>query len=364
MARKTTPLEKARKALNRHRFTAVVKILEPFVIDYRESFDFHYILGTACLYLGDIGGAELYYKRARRIKITDPNLINAQAVLFLRRGEVDKAVEYYLEAQEYDPTNATAQKGLDFIRKNSSPERIQAAIINNTIENLYPRCANSPLSKIALSAAVFITIFIVSYYFVFPRISTPKMQRADLTDLVLTIEDQRNSLETDLTTSKYRYILSAEQITSSYAKAQKYFQNYRDNAAQVEVNRILNSNASAAVRQKTRLLMEYFEKPGFDTITDVYTYKEVAEEPYLYLDCWVVWSGRITNAKETTYEYYCDFLVGYDSMKQMDGLVPLVLEQPVVINTTQPLTVLAKIGIQNNKIFLKGSSIYQSIKNK
>ena len=86
-------LKKAERLLAARRFPETISLLEPLVIDYRESFYFHYLLGTACLYVGDIGGAELYYKRARNLKMTDPRLINAQAVLFLRRGEVNKAVE-------------------------------------------------------------------------------------------------------------------------------------------------------------------------------------------------------------------------------------------------------------------------------
>jgi hypothetical protein len=364
MSRKKTPLEKARNAFHHGKFTEVLKLLEPFVIDYRDSFDFHYMLGTSCLYLGDIGGAELYYKRARNIKMLDVNLINAQAVLYLRRGEVNKAVEYYLEAQEYDLNNATTKKGLDFIRRNNTPERLEEAKINNDIKKLYPRCKKSSFKTLSLSAAVFIGAFLVCYYLIVPTVKNSKTERVDLSDLVLTVEDRRNSLETNLTTENFRYILTEKQLTDSYMKALNFFQNYRDNAAQVEVNRILNSNASASVRQKARLLMAYFENPGFDNLKDNYSFMQISEDPYLYLDCWVIWAGRVTNVEETTLTYRCDFLAGYDKMKQIDGIVPLVFKQPIVINTVQPLTILAKIGIQNGKLFLEGSSVYQPINKK
>ena len=113
---KTDVLTKAKRLLNARRFPEVIALLEPLLIDYRDSFSFYYTLGTACLYVGDIGGAELYYKKARNLKLTDTALINAQAVLFLRRGDVQKAVEYYLEVQEYDSGEPTAKKALDFIK--------------------------------------------------------------------------------------------------------------------------------------------------------------------------------------------------------------------------------------------------------
>lgn len=361
MAQKIDPLKKARRALNKHKFPQVIKILLPYVIDYRDSFDFYYILGTACLYVGDIGGAEAYYAKARKIKMIDVNLITAQAVLFLRRGQVNRAVEYYLEAQDYDSTNKLAKKGLDFIRYNNTPEKIHSAVLTKKIEKLYPNCTSFPIKKYLISLASFSIVFILCFFILIPKFLPSQQMRADLSDLVLTVEDRNNSLETDLSTENYRYILTKDQISQSYEKAQKYFQIYKDNAAQVEINRILNSNASASIRQKARLLMDYFETPGFDTLKDNFTYAQVAEDPYLYIDCWVEWSGRITNVEETALEYHCDFLAGYDELKEVEGIIPLVFDQPVTINTVQPLTILAKIGIQDGKLFLKGNSIFQSI---
>ena len=75
---KTDVLTKAKRLLNARRFPEVIALLEPLLIDYRDSFSFYYTLGTACLYVGDIGGAELYYKKARNLKLTDTALINAQ----------------------------------------------------------------------------------------------------------------------------------------------------------------------------------------------------------------------------------------------------------------------------------------------
>ena len=56
------------------------------------------------------------------------------------------------------------------------------------------------------------------------------------------------------------------------------------------------------------------------------------------------------------------FLVGYDTMKKMEGIVPLVLKQPVVIDTALPVSVLARIGIENGRLVLKGKSVYQPVR--
>ena len=87
-------LDTARKYLQNKKFSEVIKLLEPRVLEYRDSFQFYYILGVACLYQGDVAGSETYFRSARHIKLNDVNLILAQAVIFLKRGKIDKAVEY------------------------------------------------------------------------------------------------------------------------------------------------------------------------------------------------------------------------------------------------------------------------------
>ena len=93
----TSVLAKAEKAFRSRKFSKVISLLEPMSIEYRDSFRFYYLLGVSCMYQNDFGGAESYLNRARRIKINSAELMVAQGALFLRRGEIARAVEYYLE---------------------------------------------------------------------------------------------------------------------------------------------------------------------------------------------------------------------------------------------------------------------------
>ena len=91
-------LDTARKYLKKREFSKVIELLLPHVFEYRDSFQFYYILGIACLYQGDIGGCEDYFKSARHIKMNDVNLLLGQAVLFLKKGRIEKAIEYCVDA--------------------------------------------------------------------------------------------------------------------------------------------------------------------------------------------------------------------------------------------------------------------------
>ncbi len=356
-----TTLEKANRLLSARRFPAVVSLLEPLIMDYKESFQFFYLLGTACLYLGDIGGAELYYKTARRIKISDVDLITAQAVLFLRRGEVNKAVEYYLQAQEYNPDNSLSKKALEFIKHNSSSDVFTHLVQTGNIKRFYPRLGTNPKLLQALIISIVLVFASGVFFLLMQSPQNIEGNRADLSELVLSVDERNNSLIQDTASSVFRYILTEKELEDAYADAQEHFQSYRDNSSQVEINRILNSNASTAIRQKARLLNEYLEEPTFDSNIENYTYEQIRQDVWLYLDTWVIWSGRVTNVLETQTEYQCDFLIGYDTLQKVEGFVPLVMQQPVDIDTSLPVQVLAQVNISDGRLLLRGKSIYQPL---
>ncbi len=358
-----TPLSKARKLLSQKRFSEVIKLLEKHVFDYPSSFEYNYLLGTACLYVGDIGGAELYYKKARNIKISDVNLITGQAVVFLRRGEVSKAVEYYLDAQDYAPDNKIVKKALDAIKTSNGADYFLEMTRNGKIKQFYPKIGfNKDILYLpAIISIVFALIFTI---FIHRPETSVTEKRADLSELVLTIEEKNDSLEQDTASSVFKYILTEKELEDSYDKAIASFQKYNDNIAQIEINRILNSNASVAVKQKARLLAEYFEEPSFNTKIDEISYEDLKKDPWLYLDTWVQWSGRITNVQETENFYKCDLLLGYENLDRMEGIVPLVIQQRVSIDTVLPIRVLAQVSVEDGRVLLRAKSIYQPIEEK
>lgn len=311
------------------------------------------------MYVGDFGGASTYFDRARKIKINSPELMVAQGTLFLRRGEVNRAVEYYLEALEYEPDNKVAKKALQYIRTNSSQEAISELILSGKIKQFFPAVgihpAIAPLTIISIVVLCFGLYFSANY----KSILGLNGARADLSAFVLSFEEKANLLNTNLTTGVYKYILTTSQVTDAYNMAQTLFQQHKDNMAIVQVNKLLNSNASDTIKYKVNLLTEYFEVPTFETLTDNFTYSEVAQDPYLYVNCYVIWAGRITNVEVTPEIFKCDLLVGYENMKRIDGIVPVIFQQPVSIEDDRPLRVLGKITISDSKLLLSGMSVYQ-----
>ena len=351
--------------MRRRRFATAIGRLEAKADIYEENFEYYLTMGIACLYVGDIGASSSYFQMARRIKLTDTRLLLGQAAIFLRRGDTARALQYYLEIKENDPLNKTADAAMEFIRVHGNYDTICRWVDTGKIEQFYPPLGSNPdrLALISIAGAAFLLGSLVAFIF-FPRGKQYTGPRADLTKLELSSEEKSDAKEKALSTQSYAFVLSNKEINRRYDNALKYFQAHRDNAAQIEVNTILNSDASVAVKKKARLLMGYFEIPDFDTITDVPSLTDVAANPALYIDCWVNWGGKLSNA--VAYEdgsYVCDLLVGDDSLAKYEGTVRVHFDAAPAVELSRAVKILGKISLEDGFVCLAGRAVYQSIKN-
>lgn len=354
-------LKKAQVLFKRRKFSAVISMLEPRVMEYRDSFDFFYMLGVSCLYMGDIGAAKDYLYRCETIEGTNVPLMIAKAAMFLRRGDTNQAVETYLNVLDYQPGNKIASHAMTFIRTKGDIATISQWVSSGKIKRFYPDPGfYFPIVPVAgvlvLAAVVFLAVFLIRKI---PK-HVASARQGDYGNLELSVDEKKNPVDLQSGVS-YNTILTSDQIIEAYDKAKDYFFDHRDNEAQVEINRILNSNAKDKIRDRARTLMDYLDEPTFDTLSKNFTYDEVKADPMLYQNCWVIWGGRVTNVRADDSFYECDLLVGYENWKRLEGVVSLSMQQPVAIDEERPVQVLAKIEIRDNKVLLTGKSYTQSI---
>lgn len=353
----------ASQDMRRRHFATAIKRLEARADVYEGNFEYYLTLGIACLYVGDVGASSSYFQLARRIKLTDTRLLLGQAAIFLRRGDTARALQYYLEIKENEPLNKTAEQAMEFIRIHGDYDTICRWVDTGRIEQFYPPLGFNPNKMLAILfpiLACFVGVLVA--IFIFPKNKTYTGARADLSKIELTSEEKSDAKEEDLTTQSYKFVFTSKEITKKYNNAIQYFQNHRDNAAQIEINYLLNSNASLSIKQKATTLMGYLEIPDFDTISDVPTCSDVLENYILYLDCWVNWGGKISNAQ--TYEngsYSCDLIVGDDSLSRYEGTVTVKFDSTPILDGSQFVRILGKIVVEDGRLCLKGRAVYQSV---
>jgi tetratricopeptide (TPR) repeat protein len=323
-----TALDRAERLFAAGRYAQLVSLLEPQVPVYRESLRFYYLLGSSCLRSGDPGGAMAYLKRAQQIAPSNPETMLALAALSVRRGESEKAIEYYLAVLEDRPGDKRARSALAILRKEGGPEGLARLLETGKIEKLYP--GNRALPRFVLPLAISLAL-IAAVVLAWPlgsslieAASRPRVQRPEVAAVALSKAERDSPL---LSGGSYRYLLTEKEALSSFERAKDYFQSYRDNAAMIEINRLLGSNASDGIKEKARSLRSFVGKPDFRTIKDAPTYAQAIADPGLYDGCSVAWKGMAANVRVDSksgdggQSVLFDFLVGYQDKKRLEGLV-------------------------------------------
>ena len=367
-------LETAKMLLRCRSFSKALIVLDGASEIYANNFEYHMTYGLACLYLGDFGNANTSFQKARRIRVSDERLLLCQAVLYLRLGDTSRAIQYYIDVLDMAPENKIATKAMTFIRTQGDFETICEWADSGKLARFYPPLGVNPMPivRIAISALLGVCIAFAILHF---KPGLPAGGRTDTAETTLSVDDKIHVIEVDVANGAFSYTLTEHEILKSFELARQYAEEfdkdknvYRDNAAMVEINRILNSNASDAIKLKANNLraMLFPKTPTFDSISenDRFSYAQVASDPLLYIGCWVVWEGRITNAEREKNSFHCDLLVGYENLKRVDGIVPLYfVEAPEpAIEGDRPVYILAQLGIENGKIVLNGSAVYQPLR--
>lgn len=351
-------LKKAYKLLRSGQFGKVIAFLEPKVPLFLENYQFYYILGIACLHNGDNGGADTYLKRAVQVNrnAVDPRLF--LAALALRRKDTTEAVRLWLGILDIDSNCKQAKRGLDRIRKISDTEALDQYLNKNSFRKLLPRIRKrySPLLLlIPLSIALVFSGYMKrdSFSTWLDRSETPSRE-----NLSYMFSDLKKEKLTDENLQGFIYNLSEDQIMTSLKSAQSYFDSYDDNRTQKEINRVLYSNASESAKQRARILEGYLKEPDFTAFYNVFDYKDVMDDPYLYNKCYIRWKGRFSNLRMTDPGMSFDFLVGYDTSEVLEGIEPAYTEFQVRLDNSLPLELLGQIEtLDRNSIRIRVISL-------
>jgi hypothetical protein len=360
-------LTRASRLARSGKYEAAIRALEPEVNRYHGSFYYYYILGSSCLRTGDFGGALTYFRLAHETKMREPLAILGLAALFLRRGETERAVDFYLDIMETDPNNRTARKAMRVIRRQAGTDNFSSWLETGKLPTLYPPIPfpGFSIKEIMGACAVLLAVCLITLgclirVKVLPNPFLTKSSREGAAVFSLSREERMAPIQTG---GSYRYSLSRIQALDYYEKAHSQFASHRDEAARINLNRILESNAAEELKNRARIIISYMEPPGFDTFKrgDNVSYGDTVKDPMLYNGVHVIWRGMASNVLSNDSGTSFEFLVGYDTLKVVEGIVPVVFQYVVPLNPEQPVEILGRIlSDSDGNIRLEGVAIYQS----
>lgn len=160
----------------------------------------------------------------------------------------------------------------------------------------------------------------------------------------------------------WRYTMSEEELKNSAEGVLDLLNQYRDNLARREMNRLLNSNAPEDLKEKIRFLDGYIQEPGFATLKDNFAYREVIADPPLYQDCHVIWRGRAANIVVESDAVLFDLLVGYEDETVLEGIVPVRCAFAVDLQENRKVEVLGRVVLADTpgaQVSLEAVSLHQ-----
>ena len=361
-------LTRAARLARRGKYDAAVQLLESEIYNYRDSFMFFYLLGLCCLYAGNYGAAHDYLSSARRLKPREASALLALGALYVKRADSRQAISLYLEVQDIDGKNRTARRALNVLKKYAGSDDLQAWIEKGKLRSLYPRFPREKLKPAkVVRNVVFGAALLALAAFVFVKIDTftvssAKPAREGFAEMTLTQADRQDPAALG---GVYSFILTEKQILSAYENALEYFNEHRDNAALVEINRILASNANEGIKNKAHIIESYIEAPDFETLrqkpSENIRYADAVKNPPLYRGCHALWRGGVANIIIGEAETTFDFLIGYDKRRAVEGIVRVTLHFAANIDPDYPLEVLGRIVPLDSPgaIALEGITIHQ-----
>lgn len=322
---------------------------------FRENFTFYYTLGVACLYAGDFGGAFSYLQRALQLNPKNPHVLLGLAAVYLRRRQVTDALQCWLQVLDSEPRNPIAKKGLSLVKTTDDPSAYVTMAESGRLNRYYPTLGfRVPRAAIPLAA---VTVAAVAVVLLWPKITElldrggqASRQGSDLVTLD-TGADDLTSFE-----GEFRYVMTEDEIERTFERIGDYFNDFRDNLAQREVNRLLVSNASDLVKERARLISEYFREPTFVDFADNFSFDEVAAEPWLYSGCYVRWSGQVSNISTTDESITFTLLVGYTDERVLEGTIPVRLNFTADVQPG-PVELIGQLAYDGQSLSLRATSI-------
>jgi tetratricopeptide (TPR) repeat protein len=372
----------------RKKWNKAASLLNAEMDAHLDSWRYLYTLAICSLHAGNVGAAYDCLRRAVKLRNNEPLLVLGIAAIYLKRGDTKRAADLYLQALELDAKNPLAKKALDALKIYAQGDRLQDFVESGKWQRYIPpplklppgasarrfvKRAKKPALVIVICLAVagggYLLFTRVDFSSLFSRIRLPApiarllgredaidSERPGLAESALSGAEMENPVSLD---GSFKYVLTEEQVLSDYRKALRYYAAYRDEAAKVEINRLLNSCASQVIKNKASILLNYTQEPAFTTLKDRFEYREVMKDPTLYNGCYVIWRGMIANIRVVQGQSEFDLLVGYDKRNTLEGIVHTRFSSVVTVNTDTPFEILGKVLVSGEDISLAGVAVHQ-----
>ncbi len=314
----------AHKSTKKGRYIESAAILEPVVITLKDSPYPLFLLAVNYLHLNRFSESDLILEKLRKSWPQYRHLIELDLFLKLKAStSIDEIVASYALAHASDRSSRKISSALRMLRKTDNfndiqknarledfveipgPPRVSASSKRHSSVSQRSYSSNKRHGKrIRRYAAITVTVLLAAaalsgllYHFNINYSSSNSRPELELPDGIdgLELDGSPYSLISRVSrekTSEFYY--SSGELGNDYKKARALIKNNKLNSSVLILNRIINSNASPAVKDKVLFLLKYISDIDVREYENL-DYKEFSRKPYLFRGYAVVWPGRTAN---------------------------------------------------------------------
>jgi hypothetical protein len=351
---KRNDLHQAEMLFAAKKYAQVISLLSPQIFLYRKEAKYHRLLGFACLYTGDFGGAYSYFQRARDISGSDISTLLGLALVMLRRRKTTEALRLWLEVLDLDPDNRQAKKALNMAKILEEEDWLD--IIEkrrySPILPAHPRLIKRLIVRWGVAILVIAAISVAGIL-VSSRLLNPGDYRIGQELLDFELEDYSQGDYSRFAT----IILTDRELDAELQTVQRLFRQFRDNLVRYRGNRILLSNAPLDVKDRVALLLGQLSAPDFTDFNDNFSYSDVQQDPALYHGVYVMWRGRVANVITAEDRIQFDLLVGFESGRVVEGRVPVLIDFAAELQGGEAVELIGQLSTRDGSLLIRGSSL-------
>jgi len=298
------------KSLKRGDYLNAISNFEECLTYDRNDYLVYYYLGLAYIYRQNYEDAYKFLAKAHKLNSEDTSVINAIAFLNLKDGNIQEAINYWLDALDIEPKNVSIKRNLERVRKSKDVKKLaETAKAEDFIgfkirKRIYLKLSLYPFIRknIKYIATGVIPVLIIGYLLFLRPAGNKKIVKPNISFKgefnikslkEVKLPDIKDDYIIDKNIKKSLFKFTKSDAQFMFSRCKKYIKEKKYNLATVIINKILHSNLSFIIKEKFSILKKFIPEINKFSIKDNIAYSELMNFPAIYEDIQVIWKGKV-----------------------------------------------------------------------
>ncbi len=318
------------KSLKKGDFLNAITNFEECLTYDKNDYLIYYYLGITYIFRENYENAYKYLLQAYKLNAEDTSVLNAIAFINLKEGNVQEAINYWLDGLDIEPKNIIIKRNLERIKKAKNVDKLVETVVPEDFIGFRVRMRVSwkffnleflkQKKKLYIILSIIIFIIILT---VIPLVfDNRKEDNIRYKEVKVKIQNKKNIDDIKLPDIKEDYIedksikkslfkFSKSDVIYLFERCKRYIESKEYNSAIIIINKILHSTLSFPIKERFKILLGFIPQIKEFKVKDNIQYSEIMNLPTIYEGVNILWQGKVDDIEilENKNESYFNFIV-------------------------------------------------------